>query len=207
MLKNTTIGVVYCHGWGFDAQTFMPLAEGLHQRMNIHTHVHVDLGFTGSPHQPQLDAKLNWLAIGHSYGFAWLIQKNFPWCGIVGINAFRSFPASTTVDTMLIRLAAGEDATRCMLANFYERCGSHREVPAQLNRPALRDHLQALRNLDLPLPSYPWLAISAPDDKIIAPKFAQQNFNDVVWLSGGHCLPEVATQACAQRIHDWWHRQ
>lgn len=156
-LDDRPLGFALCHGWGLDAACLQPLARALLAAFpagSIRCEW-FDLGFGGEPLHPKLDQDRFWIAVGHSYGFAWLMQqaaeanshasedatvKNetlLPaWGAAVAINGFTRFcrqpgrPEGTPMrllDAMLARLAQDPVAT---VEDFRQRCGLVPDEPA-----------------------------------------------------------------------------
>ena len=176
------IGFALCHGWAFDRKTLEPLATLLAQRFPDAALACFDLGFGTAAHTPQLRSDVEWIAIGHSYGYAYLIQQPVRWKAAIAINGFTRFcrrpgqPEGTParlVDAMLARLADDPQAT---VQDFYLRCGSTMPVPQPLDAPLLAAHLIQLRDLDLALPACQTLALSCRDDLIVPPALAHVCF-------------------------------
>lgn len=167
------IGFALCHGWSFDASALASLQTALGNRFPQAAYALFDLGFTGRAHTPPLAPDRQWIAVGHSYGFAWLMQQPVSWRAAVSINGFTRFcrrpghPEGTPVrllDAMRERLAQEPRAT---VQEFYRRCGTLEAAPADLDPLRLHDHLTRLRDLDRMLPSCPTLAFATQDDTIV----------------------------------------
>ncbi|MCC7006757.1 MAG: alpha/beta hydrolase [Ottowia sp.] len=196
------IGFALCHGWAFDASAMRLLSSHLRAYFPQHKQAFFDLGFTGTPHTPRLDKHIHWIAIGHSYGFAYLMQHNIDWRGAIAINGFTRFcqpvpvleetdkathksrPRNSTqgipawiIDAMYARLLVDTHGT---IAAFYARCidvGTiELPIPTTLVREALALHLKKLRDTDMTLPICPLLAIAACDDTIVSTTQARAQF-------------------------------
>lgn len=188
------IGFALCHGWGFDAHAMDMLAEGLRKHFPASPVFSCDLGFTGKPHvlsdAAAEDGDVRWIALGHSYGFAWLMQQKRAWHAAISVNGFTRFcrrpgkPEGTPVrvlDNMIARLASDPQAT---VADFRVRCGAGQEASdslrppddAVLNAELLGAHLEQLRNLDLPAPTLPTLSLSTRRDLIVPSSLTQACF-------------------------------
>ncbi|MBC7858584.1 MAG: alpha/beta hydrolase [Burkholderiaceae bacterium] len=209
---NSMIGFALCHGWSFDASALAPLQAALARRFPGAAFAVFDLGFTGAAHTPVLAPGREWIALGHSYGFAYLMQQPVVWKAAVSINGFTRFcrrpgrPEGTPVrllDAMIERLAQDPRAT---VADFHQRCGAAQEVPEALDPPSLRHHLGQLRELDLAPPACPTLALATPDDAIVPLALARACFSapDVTLqeLAGDHArlLREPADCALAVSV-------
>lgn len=177
------IGFAYCHGWSFDAQALAPLQQELAQRFPHAAHASFDLGFTCAPQAPTLAPEVAWIALGHSYGFAWLMQQPQTWQAAIALNGFTRFcrhPGRAQgapvrrVDAMLANLS--QDA-HAVVEEFQAHCGTAAAGKMELNPEALAAHLQKLRNLDLALPDCPLLALSTNDDIVVPPALTRACFN------------------------------
>lgn len=167
------IGFALCHGWSFDASALAPLQAALASRFPQAACLLFDLGFTGHARTPPLTPDRQWIALGHSYGFAWLMQQPVPWQAVVSINGFTRFcrrpghPEGTPlrlVDAMRERLMGEPRAT---VQEFYRRCGAVEPTPEHLDALRLHDHLTRLRDLEQTLPPCPALALATQDDAIV----------------------------------------
>ncbi len=177
------LGIAFCHGWSFDTQSLAPLQAALAQRLPDVAQASFDLGFTGTPQTPALAPDVDWIALGHSWGFAWLLQQDQPWRAAIAINGFSRFcrrpghpegAPARLVDAMLARL---QTEAQAVVQDFHARCG----VPApqalqHLDQAALQQHLQRLRDLDIALPACPLLALATDDDAIVPPALARACF-------------------------------
>jgi pimeloyl-[acyl-carrier protein] methyl ester esterase len=184
------IGFALCHGWAFDAQAMQPLQAALQARLPHAAFACFDLGFYDAPQMPDLSDQVQWIALGHSWGFAWLLQQPIAWRAAVSVNGFTRFcrqpgrPQGTPprlVDAMLARLEQDAAAT---VADFRLRCGMPAAAASNLDVALLHEHLLRLRDLDLDLPAIPLLALRSADDAIVAPALAAVCFDDP------HCTQE-----------------
>lgn len=184
------IGFAICHGWSFDAGAMHAFAESLRTHFPNSPVAAFDLGFTGKPHAPSLDAvsdsETRWIAIGHSYGFAYLTQQPVAWHAAISVNGFTRFcrrpgkPEGTPVrllDAMITRL---ESEPRATVEEFRQRCGivlPHQPSMQQLDLPVLVTHLTRLRDLDSSLPACPLLSLSTHEDLIVSPSLTLACFD------------------------------
>lgn len=167
------LGFALCHGWGLDAASMQPLATALLHAFPADSVqcVLFDLGFGGNPQRPHLDPDRAWIAVGHSYGLAWLLQQAasfqdatdaptvagnkaslVPWRAAVSINGFTRFcrqagqaPGTPVrlLDAMLARLERDPVAT---VQDFRARCGSVADDPAFPLATLARDAGDAARH-------------------------------------------------------------
>jgi pimeloyl-[acyl-carrier protein] methyl ester esterase len=173
------IGFALCHGWSFDSRVLTPLQEALKQRFPQAPCPVFDLGFTGKEQIPDLPQSIDWIAVGHSYGFAWMMRRPHSWKAAISLNGFTRFCRQTgrpegtpfrIVDAMLKRVA---DAPRETVEEFQRRCGMQDTAHGNLDREHLLEHLALLRDLDLPAPPCPTLALASVDDPIVPIELAR----------------------------------
>lgn len=167
------IGFALCHGWSFDASALAPLQAELERRFPQAACALFDLGFTGCARTPPLTPERRWIALGHSYGFSWLMQQPVPWQAVVSINGFTRFcrhpghlegTPVRLLDAMRERLVCEPRAT---VQEFYRRCGALEAAPEHFDPLRLHEHLTRLRDLDQTLPPCPTLAFATQDDAIV----------------------------------------
>lgn len=210
------IGFALCHGWAFNSDALQPLAGQLRQRFPGTALALWDIGFTGQPHTPLLDSRYQWIAIGHSYGFAYLIQQNIDWHAAISINGFTRFCqhpgychglSPRIIDSMLNHLCMDMPAT---LSAFYMRCGitseqaTERSQKNYFDKKNLIHHLRCMRDLDIPPPTRPLLALFSDDDKVVPAALVHENFGNTPHvlrnLAGDHALPLKSSDICAHEI-------
>ncbi len=167
------IGFAFCHGWSFDARALAPLRMALAQRLPHAANASFDLGFNCAAHLPALTPETTWIALGHSYGFAWLLQQAQPWKAAISLNGFTRFcrrpghpqgAPARLVDAMLARLAHDPHA---LVQEFHLACGMPAPAPVERDQAALLAHLACLRDLNLALPACPVLALASSEDSIV----------------------------------------
>lgn len=212
------IGFAFCHGWGYDATALLSLSAALRRRFANAAQLHCDLGFGGNPVALNIgQPERRWIAIGHSYGFSWLLQQGVPWAAAISLNGFTRFCRKTgspqgtparLVDAMLERLQDDAPAT---VSDFRLRCGmraAHCDVWPSPDAARLVEHLRTLRDLDITLPDVPLLALAGESDAIVPPELARACFASgtqaaLLFLPGDHLLPLNAPEACADAIADF----
>ena len=176
------IGFAFCHGWSFDAQALTPLRQALRQRLPDAAQASFDLGFHRAPQAPELAREIKWIALGHSYGFAWLLQQSHPWHAAISINGFTRFcrrpgqPEGTPVRLLHAMQAQLERDAEGTVRDFQARCGMPSTSPMDLDHAALQEHLGRLRDLDLALPDCPTLVLATRDDVIVPPALTHACF-------------------------------
>lgn len=211
------IGFALCPGWSFDGSCLAPLQAELTQRFPRAAIAVFELGFTGPVRVPVLAADRAWIAVGHSYGFAYLMQQPVPWKAAMSINGFTRFcrrPGQSEgtpvrlLDAMLERLAFDPHAT---VQAFHRRCGATHDVPDQLEPQRLQLHLTYLRDLELALPPCPTLALATRDDAIVPLALARACFGQprcsLQELPGHHLRllqePESCVEALSAAMPRW----
>lgn len=181
-MNKKPIAFALCHGWGFDAQSLARLEQLLRSQFPSAPVVAFDLGFTGRQEQPALAADRHWIAVGHSYGFAYLMQQPVAWNAAIALNGFTRFCKQDgrlegtpvrTVDAMLANLLRSPHA---VLARFYQRCRAPWPVPEQLDAAALHAHLTLLRDLDSEPPACRILSLITSGDDVVPPALGRACF-------------------------------
>lgn len=213
------MNLVLCHGWSLDQRSLLALAAALQIHFPQANLQLIELGMTGMPINEQIlrESTTPMIAIGHSYGFAWLLKQSVHWSAMVAINGFTHFcrgPSHSSgtpkrlLDAMLTRLGNEPEA---LLADFHARCGLSEgamlKVLAQLDAALLSHFLSDLRDTDLTLPDLPVLAIAGEQDVIVPAELSQACFKQLAWLAGQHALPQQQPAACARLIADFIEQQ
>lgn len=210
------LNFIFCHGWGFDQRMMQPLAQALRQYFPQAQHFFYDLGFTGQSHIPEYQNNTNhsYIAIGHSYGFAFLTQQPWPWSAMIAINGFTHFcklPGKKyglplpILDSTYTRLHTDTQAT---IHEFHQRCGlTEHSIYAdadQFIRIELAETLLVLRELTIKPPSCPSLALATTHDKIAPPDLTNECFAlsqmDLKWFPGNHLSLLTTPDHCAHTI-------
>lgn len=189
------VGLVLHHGWGFDATALESLATKLRE---ITPYVHsLDAGFFVDTLQQQPIVPLCWppslslIAVGHSFGFATLLQKRgISWSAAVSIAGFThmlstvsGMPGVTTEEFAALAAGLREEPTIC-LGDFHRRCGlpprlRHRlpTAPSLHGLFRLAEALHDLAHLALRMPDIPILALAARRDRIVPPTLTEACFS------------------------------
>jgi malonyl-CoA O-methyltransferase len=217
----TSPGFVVCHGWSYGASDLQPFVKKLRVRWPHAPIVEVSLGHddTTPTSRAALQAKLSehpdtrWIAIGHSWGFAWLLQQPMHWAAAVSLNGFTRFcrktgaatgTAARLVDAMLDRLQQAPEAT---LTEFWSRVGNVARQRRHHHGARLREDLLAMRDADLALPACPVLALASRNDVIVPPALSEACFTapnvKLQWFESDHALPMHAPQECVHVIWDF----
>ena len=180
--------LVFCPGFSYSPDYWVNLVPLLPD-FTIH---HMDLGYFGDPIIPDIDEPV--IGIGHSLGLIKLMQQNYQFKALIGLNGFVNFLGSDPhihkrraleLDTfeLLIHTSPG-----IALNFFHHRCG------VTLNQLSLNKE-RLLSDLDLLRQSFPapdnLTLIATQDDIVCPPELIWDNFADskVIMLdSGGHGL-------------------
>ncbi len=203
-------GLVFVHGWGFDAGFWRPLRRLL---CDYDCHV-IDLGFRSAPSHPELSGPL--VGIGHSLGFPWLLKNRpFQWKGLVAINSFPrfvrgdGFPSGAPEYALEKTMAGLQKNTEATMAEFLGRCGSD-EKSLEWNYDRLYQGLKWLSSWDMrrEMDQQRLLALAGRQDPIVFEAmtmdgFAGRNGVELNWCDGGHLLPLSNPEWCAKRISKW----
>ena len=217
-----TIGLAFFHGWGLSRRFWQPLAAALPD----HPHAYFDAGYTGEPATPDYDLATQWVAVGHSLGWAHALQNPPPggWLGMVSLSGFTHFCAHAPGDPgqakrvveRMVRVF--ERTPQAVLQDFLTRCQLAELMPEEdppLHMGRLHHDLHRLIDIDVnPLLaelSAPVLALAAQDDVIVPPEltasiFESHNNTTLTWRAdGGHALGYVHANWCAQQIQPFIH--
>jgi pimeloyl-[acyl-carrier protein] methyl ester esterase len=197
------------HGWGFDASFWAPMRAALD---GIEC-VAWDLGFLGSPSYPALPSDRPVVAVGHSFGFLWLLRERpVVWQTLVAINGFPRFVAGDdfpqgvpprVIDRMIGRFA---ETPEKVYADFLGRCGVDHPRALGLDHKTLADGLNGLRHWDgrsrIAALGPVDLALAGRADPIAPMSLTESGFagTDIRWHESGHLLPLQAPAWCAAQL-------
>lgn len=177
-------GLVFLHGWGYGPFVWEAWTAASADRPVVL----LDAGYFG-PQQLEIpDNPDGWVGIGHSQGFARLLEMNLPWRGLVGLCGFLRFcrlpgqpdrPGGTSPELLDAMLARLDQDPADVLRRFTRRCGQQADCPEPPQGEGLqrlREGLLYLRGLDLPTPerATPTLLVHARDDRIVPLELAQE---------------------------------
>ena len=182
-MNKKHIAFALCHGWGFDAYALARLQQLLCSEFPSAPVLAFDIGFTGHRRTPELAGDKQWIAVGHSYGFSYLIRQAAPWHAAIALNGFTYFckqgsrPHGVPVRTIDAMLADLPRAPHAVLAHFYRRCGAPWPIPENLDTAALHEHLTRLRELDMEQPACKILSLIASGDGVVSPALARACFS------------------------------
>lgn len=202
------------HGWGFDASVWGPLRDALGECDSLAW----DLGFLGSPSCPPPPVGRPVIAVGHSYGLLWFLEKQpLAWSALVSINGFPRFAGGDEfpqgvpprlLDRMIARFAETPEA---VYRDFMTRCGVDAPPCRGLEPKALAEGLNALRHWDarsrMADRGPADLVLAGRTDPIVPEGLSKAGFPgvEIDWHESGHLLPLEAPEWCAarlRRLHD-----
>ena len=162
-------GFVIRHGWSFQAASLDQLARACRR---ISPHVLLDdLGYwSEAPAIPERRPEIAWIAVGHSYGFATLLEdRSVAWHAVVGLSAFLTFPPAGLAEMR----RAMEREPRATVCAFRRRCDCRWPEPLPPDHPVghrrMLAALERLSTLRLDPPKQPTLYLHGARDEIIAP--------------------------------------
>ena len=180
--------LVFCHGFSYSPNYWINLTALL-ENFTIH---HMDLGYYEDLKIPEIKEPV--IGIGHSLGLIKLMQQNFRFKALIGLNGFVNFLGtglrlrnrrSLELDTFehLIRTSPN-----LALKFFHNRCGVNLN-PSNINKERLLGDLDCLRQ-SFPVPNNLTL-LAAQNDIVCPPELIQDNFgtqNITMLESGRHSL-------------------
>jgi pimeloyl-[acyl-carrier protein] methyl ester esterase len=219
-------GLVFLHGWGYGPETWDAWATAF----GAAPVAMLDAGYLGQRRMELPENPDGWVGVGHSLGFARLLEMDMPWRGLVGLGGFLRFcqkPGKTTdkmagtpTDVLNAMLSRLDEEPGDVLTRFHRRCG-HKGLSQgllQVDGPAeglarLHADLELLRDLDLQpaKPPVPTLLLHAQDDRIVPPDLAREaqamlpGSRLTLLDSGGHALPMTRTQDCLRLVREFLH--
>lgn len=164
-----SIGFVIRHGWSFQAASLNPLAR-ICRRLSPHVLLD-DLGYwSDEPSIPERAPGIAWIAIGHSFGFATLLEdRSVAWHAMIGIGAFLTFPRAGLTEMR----RAMEREPRATVRAFRRRCACRRPEPLPPDHPIghrrMLAALERLGALRLDPPRQPTLYLHGARDEILGP--------------------------------------
>ncbi|MFN7835436.1 MAG: hypothetical protein ACK5NY_06585 [Burkholderiaceae bacterium] len=224
-MLNKPFGFALWHGWGLTARSLDGLAADLRQRYPDSLVALFDDGYGyDAPHEPPLPPSHRWIGIGHSQGFARLVEFAHDWAGLVSLHGFRWFchgaahpvgVAPAQVEHMLQSLTVAPQATvRAFLrkAGGAQTAAAHLQPslqPGTLALARLQHGLHELRALDLALPSCRLLAVATAGDSIVPAGLSSACFPATAlrWLPAtvSHLSPCVQSDCYLDALDDFLH--
>ena len=217
--SHTSLGILFVHGWGFDAVFFDPLAEELTRLLGEYPQCRWDRGYFQDDVFHEDLPPGRWIGVGHSLGFHRLL--GLPLEGFVSLAGFIRFCAladetsGTPLSVLQLMISGFRKQPQLVLAAFDYRCGvSWAKIhKASIHSDLLLADLVSMQTLNV-MPSLvdykkPLLVLSDRDDKIVSQNLLEDNFKDfdrITWgigEGGGHVFPYSQAPWCAQEIQEW----
>ena len=215
-------GLAFLHGWGYGPESWDAWTGGF----GAAPVAVLNAGYFGQrrldlPHNPD-----GWIGVGHSLGFARLLEMDVAWRGLVGVSGFLRFcqkpgrNTGTPVDVLNAMLHRFDEAPQDVLARFHRRCGQQGACQGQAlagGLARLRADLVHLRDLDLRPENHPdtapvsTLLLHAQDDRIVPPDLAREaqrllpGSRLTLLDTGGHALPMTRAQDCLRLLQEFTH--
>jgi pimeloyl-[acyl-carrier protein] methyl ester esterase len=180
--------LVFCHGFSYSPDYWDNLITLLPE-FTIH---HMDLGYYGDLKIPEIKEPV--IGIGHSLGLIKLMQQNFHFKTLIGLNSFVNFLGNEPhihkrraieLDTFEILIRTSPNLA---LKSFHHRCGVTFNL-RDPNKDRLLTDLNLLRD-SFPVPDRLTL-IATQDDIVCPPDIIQDNFgSEMITMldSGSHGL-------------------
>lgn len=209
-MSSKNIAFALCHGWAFDAHSMTRFHQSLLSAFPAAHIVAFDIGFTGSQETPDLAADKHWVAIGHSYGFSYLMQQSVDWHAAIALNGFTHFckredrPEGVPIQTVEAMLANLPVAPHAVLKRFYRLCKAPWPVIERPNTATLYEHLMRLRDLNIEPPSCRTLSLITSDDDVVPPALGRACFSypqhTTHEFAGHHMSLLLEPEKCMHRI-------
>ena len=184
--------VVFAHGWGFDKTLWADTIK----RFNLNDYYLLDFGYTGNRDIVNICQTEPLIGIGHSLGFAWLLQNlDNPVCliSISGFDCFLRIYDSRTIEKMRRNLIRNKQA---QMRAFHKRAGTKTiSLPNFEEQPLIEglenlstwDLNQRLKSLKIPI-----FAVASQNDKIVPISHSKRIFENCILKiipSGDHIIP------------------
>jgi pimeloyl-[acyl-carrier protein] methyl ester esterase len=200
--------LVLVHGWGLHAGIWRNFAEQFPvARLTL-----VDLGFIAGGPQDRASWPDDAIAIGHSLGVLWLLQKgDAPFRALVSIQGFDRFcPHVPPARVAAMKRGLARDAFGTMQA-FWRSCGIPDFAPAEaLNVASLEEGLDWLMHWNAEAAKKklqcPVLTLASKDDPIVPKSMSEAVWGaeKVVWSQeAGHVLPLKHPHWCARHVAEF----
>lgn len=212
-----SIGLAFFHGWGLAPNFWRPLQTALAGHPQTEIQTLWNAGYFSPPEAPDFSVATQWVAIGHSLGWAtaWEHAPDAGWLGTVSLCGFTRFCApapglagqATRVVERMLR--AFERNPHQVLHDFLSRCDLAACLPppiTTMDTQALHQGLQRLIDIHVNPPTTACLALASRDDPIVSAAltescFASQPETQLKWQDhGGHALGYRHAPWCAEQI-------
>ena len=184
--------VVLAHGWGFDKTFWVDTIK----KFNIYDYYLLDFGYTGNRDIVNICQTEPLIGIGHSLGFAWLLQNlENPVCliSISGFDCFFRIYDSRAIEKMRRNLIRNKQA---QMRVFHKRAGTKLISLPNFEEQSLVEGLENLRTWDfnhrLKSLNIPIFAIASQNDKIVPISHSKRIFENCILKitpCGDHIIP------------------
>jgi len=207
-----SLSLLFCHGWGFDAGFWDPLAALLPEFAQVRD----DAGYFGAPAAPR--PQVPYCAVTHSLGTMRLLAAPPPGlAALIAIDGFDRFTAADAFPGVPRRLVermigAFAQVPDTVLADFRARCGTNAPFPSAA-ASCLEAGLVALRDEDRRAEAaalgVPILSLQGGRDAILPLALRETVFAGAGVVMrrthppAGHLLPISDPQWCAEAIRSF----
>ena len=184
--------VVFAHGWGFDKTLWVDTIK----RFNFNDYHLLDFGYTGNRDIVSICQTEPLIGIGHSLGFAWLLQNlENPVCliSISGFDCFFRIYDWRDIEVMRRNLTRNKQA---QMRVFHKKAGTKLTSVPNFKEKYLIEGLNHLQTWDLnhKLNSLriPIFALASKNDKIVPLSHSKRIFENRILKiisRGDHVIP------------------
>ena len=199
------VQIIWSHGWGFNPSFFNPLCQALKN----YPHHFIDWGYFNPFSFPHLDFNQPTIGIGHSLGFAKLLNLHLPLKATISLAGFTSFcplPPLTggTPKRVIERMSSRFNTSPHQVLNeFYKACGTSFTLPSlqtTLDTYRLKQDLDSLATITTFMPALPSLTIAGQGDQICPLAHQKTMFKDLKIIQGTHSFPQTRALETAKLI-------
>jgi hypothetical protein len=206
-MQNMKYALLFCHGWALTAATLYPLAEALTPYSDEQQHL--QLGYFEPRIVPRCNPGLQWIAIGHSYGFMRVLdelaQQSIKPIAAISLAGFRRFP-QPLADVQALHTSLQRRPERT-LTHFHHThdLTSHLAEHHILSLEVLLSDLDDLATREAECATIPLLVLHSAADLLIPNWATQRDFsgNNKNTLhdhaDAGHALGLNHVEWCAQK--------
>ncbi len=204
------MNVVLVHGWGFHAGIWDAFVACLGEA----SVTRIDLGFVAGGAANGEDWPEDAIAIGHSLGLLWLLQRGHGrHKALVSIQGFDRYCPHVPVGRVIaLKRGVRSDPERTLQA-FWQSCGAPDFAdPAALRPEKLGEGLDWLMHWDAEAAKTglkcPIMTLASRDDAIVPPAMSAAVWGDdeIIWSQdGGHVLPLSRPEWCAHHVLEFAH--
>ena len=192
LCQSTMPRVVFAHGWGFDKTLWVDTIK----RFKINDYYLLDFGYTGNRDIVNIFQTEPVIGIGHSLGFAWLLQNlESPVCliSISGFDCFFRIYDWRDIEVMRRNLTRNKQA---QMRVFHKKAGTKLISVPNFKEKYLIEGLNHLQTWDLnhKLNSLriPIFALASKNDKIVPLSHSKRIFENRILKiisRGDHVIP------------------